>query len=98
MDKRDYFVAASKADAWRHRVWIFTAFTVTDLKSQPHPDDHWDYRLFELDGGYAFFNPLTKLLEPIEGTTVTQPLFDFKERFVIKAGEIPNVTKDTLTT
>ena len=98
MDKRDYFVAASKADAWRHRVWIFTAFTVTDLKNQPRPDDHWDYRLFELDGGYAFFNPLTKLLEPIEGTTVTQPLFDFKERFVIKAGEIPNVTKDTLTT
>ena len=98
MDKRDYFIAASNAEAWRNRVWIFSAFTVTNLKNQPRPEDLWPYRLFELDGGYAFINPKTKLLEPIDNTSVTEPLFNFKERFVIKAGELANVQKDTLTT
>lgn len=98
MDKRDYFIAASKAEAWRHRIWIFTAFTVTKLKEQPRPDDLWDYRLFESDGRYAYVDPATKQLVPLENTDVNQPLFDFKEKFTVKAGEIANVTEDTLTT
>ena len=99
MDKRDYFIEALRADAWRHRVWIFSAFNVTKLDNQPEHNDRWPYRLYAVNGQYAYVNPKAgNELTVIEGSNIAEPLLGVKEEFVLRSGELPNVTKDLRTT
>ena len=99
MNKRDYFVEALRAGAWKRRTWIYSVFNVTNLKNQPMPEDRWAYRIYELDGQYAFVDPKNDNdLTPLEGHVVTEPLVGVKEVFILRASELPNVTKDIRTT
>ena len=92
MNKRDYFIAAINADAWRHRIWIFSVFTLSALDRQPLPEDRWPYRVYPLGQGLGFVSPDNpNELIPIEDATLTEPLFGFAEQFTINPGELPNV-------
>lgn len=96
---RDYFVAALRAEAWRHRIWIYSVFNVVDHNAAPNPDDRWPYRLYSQQGQLWFVDPnnnhqLTLLRDSRDGT----PLVGVKETFTLRVGELPNVTTDVNTT
>lgn len=99
MDKRSYFIEALRADAWRWRTWIFSVFNVTDLNRQPDHDNRWPYRIYAVEGQYAYVDPKRgNQLTVIEGTNVKEPLLGVKEEFILRSGDLLNVDKDLKTT
>lgn len=98
MNKRDYFIQALKTEAWRHRKWIFSAFTVTKLKESGDGYPEYPYELVNHEGVYAFYDPNASNALTLLDTPVSQPLFGYKEIFVIEPGELSNVKKATRTT
>ena len=97
-DKRDYFIKATQADAWRYRKWIFSAFTITKLPEAGSRYPEFKYELFNDKGVYAFYNPEASNILTSLGVAVTEQLFGYKEIFVAHAGEIKNLDRSVRTT
>lgn len=100
MNKRDFFVAALKAEMFRYKKWIISCFAFTDgdvheagssksywLTTQPNDKKRY---FFSPDDGTT--------LIAIEGSSVDQRLLDFKERLTLQPGDLPNVKEVTDTT
>lgn len=95
MQKREYFLKALQAGAYRYKAWILDAFSITDLKDQKesnipyllHSDDQDVYYFMEGD-----------IKETLEGTVLNEPAFTFHEKLELHKGDLPNVNKTIHTT
>ena len=45
MHKRDYFIKALNAGAFRHKTWVLRAFSITRPSKTYKPEDDFDYQL-----------------------------------------------------
>lgn len=99
MNKRDFFLAAMKADEFRRRAWVFSAFTLINEGTDKWKENPYPYRIVQTPAGYFFVDPDNgNQLSPIEGIKVGEPPFGYKERVQVNAGEIPNLKENVETT
>lgn len=96
MNKRDYFLAAMRAEEYRRRAWVFSAFAVTNEAPEAWHDDPYPYRIVQTPTGFFFVDPENnKELTLIKDAKAGQPLYSFAEAIELKAGDAPNLKEDT---
>jgi hypothetical protein len=90
MLKRDYFLEALRNGAYKYKIWVLHAFSHTKLEESTD----FPYRLLKQGKQYYFNHPESN--EPIilEDSDSSKPPFNFRERFNLKAEEVPNLHKD----
>lgn len=97
MDKREYFVKAVAAGAYRYKRWVIEAFSITDTTDQAmgtHP-----YALFrDPEHGYGFINPQTGEPEFLEGVRRDHAPFAFMETMTAYPNDLPNLSQGVETT
>lgn len=95
MLKRDLYMRAMEAECFRWKRWVISAFALVQ-SSGSSKDRNWvPYGTPE---GWFFFNPKTGQEERIEDAEKGKPVYAFRERVRVKAGEIPNLKQDLETT
>lgn len=99
MLKKDMFLAAMKAEAYRSRAFVVTAFSMiaegpNDWKKDPYP-----YRIVQSKTGHFFVNPenVNELL-PLEDADPMKSPFYHKDVIEFPMGSIGNQTADLRTT
>lgn len=99
MNKRDFFLAAMKAEEFRRRAWVISAFALTNEGTDKWKENPYPYRIVQTPAGCFYVDPdNNEQLLPIEGVTKGEAPFSHKERVEIKAGEVPNLNQDIETT
>lgn len=99
MNKREFFLRACEAGAYKKTSWNTSIFSMVfegpdDWKSDPFP-----YRLVQLPHGHHYVDPdNTDQLIRIEDTPVGKPLFRALEAIGLEPNDIPNVRKPIVTT
>jgi len=99
MDKRTFFLRAMQAQEYRRRAWVITAFSLTNEGGDAWKQEPYAYRIVQMPTGHFFVDPekngeLTKIDDAKPG----QAPFAFKDRILLKKGDMPNVVQDTDTT
>jgi hypothetical protein len=97
MNKRDYFLAAMRAQCYRHREWVYDAFGFQETVSEA-PKSAFPFSLWRTEDGYKFLDPVTGKVESLEGTLDDEPAFNFYDGIDLKKGEVPNLKVDVKTT
>lgn len=101
MTRFEYFLACMKAELFRRRAWIFTAFTIIQEGPDDWKKDPYPYRLVQAPkGGLFFVDPnnglqLTAISDPREDGEAP---FNNKERITLKKGDIANIRKPQIET
>lgn len=95
MKRKEYFLLALKHLKHQKVAWLYQAFSLTDRADQTGLQA---YDLVQTPVGVSFFNPATEALERIEDAAPGAPLFSFRQGIALKAGDLPNVTQDTVST
>ena len=91
MKKHDYFLAACKAQEFRRRAWVISAFSMINEDADAWKKDPYPYRLVQTRTAYFFVNPeKTDELIQLDDADPTKPPFDHKDKFLLKPGDIPN--------
>ena len=90
MLKRDFFIQACNAGAYKRTAWNIACFSLTRTDPEAWKSDPYDYRIVSLPNGYFYINPETKLLAKIEDAVVGEPLFRRREGIMVQAGEVDN--------
>ena len=99
MDKRTYFVNALKAGAYKHKAWVLSVFSVTRPQTDDNQPTHPGQLYPDPKSKTAYWNVREgDTLQPIEGTSATEPIYRFKEPLSLKAGDLPNLKADVETT
>lgn len=98
MHKRDYFIQAMKAEAYRYKAWILGAFSVTRQKPTDVSEEY-PYQLFRDDKGqYYFFEGQKDAAVYLEGIVPGEPPFSFKDQVVLGVGDVPNLKRNITST
>lgn len=102
MDKRDYFVKACQAGAYKHRHWIIQMFSQFVFDVDAQAKQTYPFKLSSLtkpkDGQYSFIDPETNEEILIKESTTERPLFMFTDKLTLSKGEIPNLRTNITTT
>lgn len=99
MDKRDFFIEALKSGAHKRRHWVLSAFSVITEKEGEHLDDPYPYRIIRKEDACYFINPDNEgEHELIEGATLKDPVFAFKEKVELPKGALENLNSKITTT
>lgn len=100
MHKRDYFLKALKAGAFRYKHWVFSCFSLTvadDPAAREAP--LYDYRLYQVPGGFYFRDPENNHeITWLDDMDPKHPPFAFKEEVVLGSGDIANLKKNITST
>lgn len=99
MNRYDYFIQALKAGAYRWKAWVLTVFAVTNLPTEldSTKGDSHPFQLYTRDGKFFFINPETGLEQEILNAVTSEPLLYADEEIHLKAGDLPNLDKDLVT-
>lgn len=99
MHKRDYFIAAMKAECYRYKQWVIEAFSIVpQFKTEGRSYDYGLIRPSSQSDELVFIDPNTGSAISIEGASKGKALFDFHEELVIGPGDIPNLKSNITTT
>lgn len=103
IDKREYFLKALKAEAFKHKRWVISVFSVFRIGAEEHKEKQFPYKIRtgvrSKEGYWAILDPNnTEGFTIIGGSSGDEPLFTFKEQLKLKAGDLPNLKKDVTTT
>jgi hypothetical protein len=95
MKKRDFFLAACKAEEYRRAAWVTSAFAIVQEDPEAWKKDAYAYRIVQTPAGHFFVDPadLTQLIK-IEDAKAGAPIFDRKEAVELKKGDLPNLHED----
>lgn len=103
MHKLDYFLKAIKSNCHENKAWVISCFAVTHEDVKAWERDPYPYRVVQTPLGSYFVdpdvlqpNPIN--LTPIEGYSIGTPIFGFKDRILLKAGDVENLDTDIETT
>ena len=97
MHKREIYLAAMQANAHLKKAWVISAFSVSrPNKSGPVP---WSF-LYEREQTFVLVPDESGTLrqEPVEGVPPMVPVYSAMEPIELFAGDVPNLTKDVLST
>lgn len=98
MKKLDYLFQAFSAGLHKKRVWVLSAFSITQEGADAWKKSPYPYRLVRTPSGIFFVNPDgSDNLIKIDDADPSTPLFSFKDTIVVPANYIANVTQDTKT-
>jgi len=98
MNKIEFFMAAMKSDLFKKRAWVVSAFAIINEDFTVWSKSPYPYRIVQTSTGYFYCDPDKDLkLTLIEDAETGKPLFNFKETISLKAGDVPNLTKDIVT-
>lgn len=99
MHKRDYYIHALNAGAYRYKTWVITLFSETS--GEAPATEVYPYALskhIEKNTHYfTFKDPSTHEEILLEGTFTTGAPFSFREEITIAANEVPNIHKGVTT-
>lgn len=97
MNRLDYLKAALKAKNYKRKAWIISAFSVIREDHEAYKKDPYPYRLVHTPTGtYCVLE--NHELERIDDAKVNEPLFHFKESFVVDNSICENVFEPTQAT
>jgi hypothetical protein len=102
MKKSDFFLAAMRAQEYRRRAWVVSAFSLIQEAPDAWQKNPYAYRVVQTPSGHFFVDPdNSNHLSPIEGTEAGQPPLSFKERLTLQAqtfeGLLPNDAQELET-
>lgn len=103
MHKLDYFLKAIKAKCYENKAWVISCFAIIHEDIKAWQKDPYPYRVVQTPTGAFFVDPEVTQpepinLSPIEGYTHGSPIFGFKDRISLKAGDVSNLETDIETT
>lgn len=99
MDKLEFFMRAMAAEEYRRRAWVVGAFALVREGPDDWMKNPYAYRVVQTPTKYFFVDPENEnQLTAIDGGVPGKPLFSFADRIKLKAGQVPNLTKDVETT
>lgn len=100
MLKRDFFLAAMRAELFRRKDWVISAFSLTRDTEADYASHPYRYRIVNRDNTHErmFVEPEQGDLVVIDGLTPGEPPFAFREKIELKAGDVPNLTRDITST
>lgn len=104
MNKNEFFLKAIKANAFLIKSWIISCFSIIHEDVDKWKEDPYAYRVIQTPAGAFFIDPESKVnetgfsLTPIEGYSKGSPIFSFKDRITLKAGDVVNLKEDIETT
>lgn len=90
MKKRDFFLKAMEAGAYRHKAWVFHAFSMSNV---PESEDI-PYRLHQGTDFYYYDDPESGESVVLEDAPSQEPCFSFREKVKLKAGDVINLHED----
>ena len=94
MKRQDFFLAAMKAEMFRNKPWIVSAFCLIQEGPEAWKLDPYPYRIIQTPTGVSFVNPENPSeLLPLEDTTPRQPPFSKADKLDIEPGQVANATK-----
>lgn len=99
MDRSEFFFRGVKAGRCSETKWILSVFT---LGEYPFSDEMRDWLPYDIavnrdTNTRVFYNPETGEFEPILGVKPLEPTILYKEPYVIKPGDLPNITQETVS-
>lgn len=95
MDKRDYFVLGIQKQLYRQKSWVMRLFAL--VRETVKEEQVADWMIYQSSAGFHFKNPESNTLEDLKPFVAGKPLFEDKEKIVIKKGELSFITQDTET-
>ncbi len=104
MQKNDFFIRALKANAFKTKSWMLSAFSIINEGKDDWVKNPYPYRIVQTPTGAYFLDPEVLSsdgrisLSPIEGFASGSPIFSAKDRIELKAGDLINLTEDIVTT
>ncbi len=101
MLKRDYFIAAMKAECFLRLNWVTRAFAIVQEGPDDWKQDPYPYRLVQTPTGNYYVNPdnqqeLIKLDETADGQDTfkpNKPAFVFTDPITVTPDDVPNLDK-----
>ena len=98
MNKRDYFIAACRAEEFRRSNWVISVFAVLREDPEKWKADNYPYRIVQLPTGMWYVNPENRdELLKIEDAKPNEPMYHPGRLLTITKGEFPNLQKDRAT-
>ncbi len=98
MHKRDYFLAALKAECYRYKKWVINAFSITtDHDAEPQLPGMYPYQLYRDEISYFFLDTDGEQVR-LEGTHPKEAPFLFREQIVLGVGDVPNLKRNITST
>jgi hypothetical protein len=98
MNRLAFFLAAMKAELYRKRAWVFSAFTMIQEGPDDWRKDPYAYRIVQTPSGHFFVDPNNGLkLTPLDDAPIGQAPFFIKDRIQLKAGDVINLSKSVET-
>jgi len=95
MNKREFFLKAMRADEYKRRAWVISAFSLINEGGEQWKTDPYPYRVVQMPTGHFFVDPENEgQLTKIDDAKTGEPPFSFKERIPLKKGDMPNVGMD----
>lgn len=104
MNKYDFFIKAIKSNTFLLKSWIISCFSIIHEDKEKWREDPYAYRVIQTPAGAFFIDPEARkegedfVLTPIEGYSKGSPIFSFKDRILLKAGDVKNLKEDIETT
>lgn len=100
MLKRDFFLEAMQAEMFRRKDWVISAFSLTRDTEADYANDPYPYRIVNPDNTHErmYVEPTQGAFTVIDGLVPGEPPFSFREKIELKAGDVPNLTRDITST
>ena len=97
MQKRELFLKAMQGEFYRWKKWVIGAFAVTQTVSRSKPLPYMPV-VDEQTKAWVFWNPESNVFERITDAEAGKPVYAFRERVKLKAGDVPNLKEDLEST
>lgn len=98
MNRHAYFLQSLQAGAYKWKAWVTRVFSVSNIPTSLDPNNlKYPYELFNSNGYYAFYMPGETEPTVIDDITVDEPLIDKREPIILKAGDVPNLKQDIVS-
>lgn len=99
MNKREFYLAAMKAETYLVTAWNIACFSIISEGEDAWKNNPYPYRIVQKGNGFYYVDPQnTSELLKIDDAEPGKPLLHRQEAIALEAGELPNVTKAILTT
>lgn len=97
MKKTDFYLKAIKEGCYKKRDWVMSVFCLQQQTPDSYKADPYPFRVVQTPTGHFFVNE-NKELELIEDAIPTAAIMRMNTPIQLKAKDLANVDKDTLTT
>jgi hypothetical protein len=92
MNRRDFFLKAMAADAYRRKAWVISAFSLVKEIPDAWKKDPYPYRIVQTPAGHFFIDPdKSGALSMIDNALPGMAPLTFLDHLELDVGEVPNV-------